>query len=102
MDELILLADGTLSAEISQEIARNELIIKQLTERQKEIKDGLLKAMRDANVVKIDNDNIKVTYIAPSTQERLDTKELKADLPDIYNTYCKITNKSDYLKIEVK
>ncbi len=101
MDELILV-NGSLSAEISQEIAHNELLIKQLTDRQKEIKDGLLKAMRDANIVKIDNDNIKVTYIAPTTQERLDSKELKKDLPDIYNTYCKITDKSDYIKIEVK
>ena len=101
MDELILV-DGTLSTEISQEIARNELLIKQLSERQKEIKDGLLKAMREANIVKIDNDNIKVTYVASTTQERLDGKELKKDLPDIYNTYCKISEKSDYIKIEVK
>lgn len=101
MDELILV-DGALSAEISREIARNELLIKQLTDRQKEIKNGLLDAMRKANIVKIDNDNIKVTYVPTTTQERLDGKELKKDLPDIYNTYCKITEKSDYIKIEVK
>lgn len=100
--ERLMLVDGTLPAELSQEIARNELLIKQLSERQKEIKEALLGAMRDANVIKIDNENIKVTYIAPTTQERLDSKALKADLPDIYNTYCKISEKSDYIKIEVK
>lgn len=94
--------NGNLFPEISQEIARNELLIKQLSERQKEIKAALLEAMRDAGVIKIDNDNIKVTYVAPTTSESLDSKELKKDLPDIYNTYCKISNRSDYIKIEVK
>ena len=103
MDKMALLdINGNVSAEISAEIAKNETEIKRLTERQKEIKDGLLNAMRDAGIVKAENDFIKVTYVAPTTQEGIDSKALKTDLPQIYNTYCKISNKKDYVKIEVK
>lgn len=95
------LMNGTISEEISKEIARNELLIKQLSDKQKEIKAGLLDAMEKAGIVKVENENLKVTYVAPSTQEKLDSKSLKAELPDIYNTYCKISDRSAYLKIEV-
>ena len=94
--------NGNIPAEMSKEIAEIEKEIKNLTEKQKRIKESLCVAMRENNILKVENDFIKVTYIAPTTQERIDSKELKKDLPEIYNTYCKISDKSDYVKIEAK
>lgn len=94
--------NGNIPVEMAKEIAEIEMVIKNLTEKQKHIKETLCVAMRENNVLKVENDYIKVTYVPPTTQERIDSKELKKDLPEIYNTYCKISDKSDYVRIEVK
>ena len=94
--------NGNIPDKMAEEIADLEIEIKNLTEKQKHIKESLCVAMRENNILKVENDFIKVTYVAPSTQERIDSKELKKDLPEIYNTYCKISDKSDYVRIEAK
>lgn len=96
------LVDGTLSAEVTAQIVGIEKQIADLKAKEDEMKSAIKDAMVKSGIVKIENDSITISYIAPTTQERIDTKELKADLPQIYNTYCKISDKADYIKIKVK
>lgn len=101
MDEIRVI-DGLLPADVSKQIADLEVTYKKLDEELKAVKKALLEAMTDAGIVKIDNDDLTVTLVPETTQERLDSKELKKDLPDIYNAYCKITPKAAYVKITAK
>lgn len=96
------LVDGSLSAEVTAQIVGIEKQIADLKAKEEEMKNAIKNAMAESGIIKLENDSIMISYIAPTTQERIDTKELKKDLPQIYNTYCKISEKADYIKIKVK
>ena len=76
--------------------------IKRLKEMQDDYKEQLLKAMEENNILKFDISELTITRKAPTTRESIDTKALKEELPDIYDTYCKISNVKGSLTIKVK
>ena len=99
----IKLVDHALPQEVVDEIIRVEKLADEYAKAQKKLRANILAAMQDAGVEKIDiEDVIALTIVPESTSERLDTKALKEELPDIYNTYCKISPKAAYLKVTVR
>lgn len=101
MNEIVLV-NNALSAELSKDIAELEVIAKEYESKKKAVRDQLKRVMEESGIVKIEDDNLTITYIGETTQEKLDTKALKKELPDIYDAYCKITPKSACIKVEVK
>ena len=101
--EEIKIFDGCLAPALADQIKDLEVKVKELTELEKHIKAELKDIMAENDVKKISCENgLVITYIPETTQERIDSKTLKAELPDIYNAYCKISPKSAYVKVEVK
>ena len=99
----VKLVDHALPQEVVDEIIRVEKLADEYAKAQKKLRANILAAMQDAGVEKIDiEDVIALTIVPESTSERLDTKALKEELPDIYNTYCKISPKAAYLKVTVR
>lgn len=102
MDE-IKVVGNTLPQEVIDEVIRVEKLAEEYTKAQKKLRAAILEAMKEADVEKIDiEDVIALTVVPESTSERLDSKALKAELPDIYDTYCKISPKAAYLKVTVR
>lgn len=102
MDE-IKVVGNTLPAEVIDEVIRVEKLAEEYAKAQKKLRAAILVAMQEADVEKIDiEDVIALTVVPESTSERLDSKTLKAELPDIYDTYCKISPKAAYLKVTVR
>ena len=102
MDE-IKVVGNTLPAEVIDEVVRVEKLAEEYAKAQKKLRAAILEAMKEADVEKIDiEDVIALTVVPESTSERLDSKALKAELPDIYDTYCKISPKAAYLKVTVR
>ena len=102
MDE-IKVVGNTLPAEVIDEVIRVEKLAEEYAKAQKKLRAAILEAMKEADVEKIDiEDVIALTVVPESTSERLDSKALKAELPDIYDTYCKISPKAAYLKVTVR
>lgn len=104
MKDLVKLENGEygLVAETVNTILDIENKIKELKALQDGYKETLLKAMEENNVIKIDNDNLLVTYIAPTQRETLDSKTLKEELPDIYDSYVKFTDVKSSIRIKIK
>ena len=102
MDE-IKVVGNSLPQEVIDEVIRVEKLAEEYTKAQKKLRAAILEAMKEADVEKIDiEDVIALTVVPESTSERLDSKALKAELPDIYDTYCKISPKAAYLKVTVR
>ena len=102
MDE-IKVVGNTLPQEVIDEVIRVEKLAEEYAKAQKKLRAAILEAMKEADVEKIDiEDVIALTVVPESTSERLDSKALKAELPDIYDTYCKISPKAAYLKVTVR
>ena len=75
---------------------------KALEAREKDMKEKLKAAMEEYGVKSFDNDLLKVTYIAATTQTKVDTAAIKKKYPAIAEECSKVSNVSAYIKVEVK
>lgn len=75
---------------------------KELKEKKEKIREILLKEMEDKNILKLENENISITYKAPTERETFRTKDFKKDLPDLYDTYVEFTPVKGSLVIKIK
>lgn len=101
MDELMIV-DGGLTLQVAEEIANLEKTFKELEAKEKEVKAKLMEIMDENDIKKIDNDFLTISKVPGSMTEKLDTKALKEELPDIYDTYVKMSPRAGYVKITVK
>ena len=104
MKSMVKLENGEygLVSDAINTIVEIEKQIKDLKALQDGYKESLLKEMEEKNVLKIDTEELSISYVAPSTRETLDSKKLKEDLPDIYDLYVKFTDVKSSLRIKVK
>lgn len=75
---------------------------KQLEATEKEMKDKLKQAMELYGVKSLNNNLLKITYIEATTANSIDSTKLKKLHPDIAAECTKTSNKSAYIKVEVK
>lgn len=75
---------------------------KELKEKKEKIREILLKEMEDKNILKLENENISITYKAPTERETFRIKDFKKDLPDLYDTYVEFTPVKSSLLIKIK
>lgn len=75
---------------------------KRLKETKEKIREILLKEMEEKNILKLDNENISITYKAPTERETFRTAKFKKDLPELYDTYVEFTPVKSSLLIKIK
>ena len=104
MNELVKLENGEfgLVKDAVDTIISIETEIKKLKEMQDNYKEVILKGMEENDILKIDIPELTITRKAPTTRETLDTKQLRADMPEIYDEYVKITDVKGSITIKVK
>ena len=104
MNELVKLENGEygLVKDAVDTITTIENEIKKLKEMQDNYKEQLLKVMEENDILKIDIPELTITRKAPTTRETLDSKALKADMPEIYDEYVKISDVKGSITIKVK
>ena len=79
-----------------------EKLAKEVEERKKEIRATILHEMEATGTVGIDTEELTITYVAPTTSERFDSKKLKKDNPDLYDEYIKISPVKSSIRISIK
>ena len=103
MNYLVKAKNGfQLSQETSRKLAEFERMAKDIKEKEDKIKAVILKEMEEAGVVKIETEELSISYIAPTTRESFDSKKLRADNPDIYDEYVKISTVKASIRLKVK
>lgn len=75
---------------------------RELKRKEDAIREALLKEMEDKGIIKISDENISITYKAPTERETFRTKDFKKDLPDLYDTYVEFTPVKGSLLIKIK
>ena len=101
-EETGLVAFKEQQLSVLQQIADLITTKKKLEEQEKELKDKLKEAMEKYGVKKFDSDILKITYIAETTTTSIDSAKLKKKYPAIAEECSKTSNKSAYIKVEVK
>lgn len=87
---------------VLQQIADLVTAKKKIEAQEKELKDKLKEAMEKYSVKKFDSDILKITYVAATTATSIDSAKLKKKYPAIAEECSKTSNKSAYIKVEVK
>ena len=65
-----------------------------------QIKEAVLKLMRENGIKKIDNDVFSITYTAPTKRETVDNQKLKDQ--GLYDSFIKVVPVKDSVKITYK
>ena len=71
------------------------------TEREKELRTQLLAAMQGVGEDKWSNDLIQISRRAASERETVDSKALKAKMPEVYESFKKVTKVAESLTYKV-
>lgn len=101
--ELIKVENGyVLDKQSIEEIKEVEKLAKAVKQRQDNIKAELLKAMEQNGIIKFENEDLLINYIAPSTRETFDAKKLKEDNQDLYDLYVKLSDVKASVRIKLK
>jgi regulator of replication initiation timing len=100
--------DDETKSEID-EIAIIQHSIAELDDRKKEferrldaIKDGLVALMEQSNILKLENEEMTITYCAPTTRKTIDTARLKKERPVVAEEYSKETPVKASIRITSK
>ena len=90
--------DGTTA----KHIAEFERMANEIKAKEDALKKAILEEMESKGLIKLDTDELVISYVAPTDRETLDTKTLKEELPDIYDTYVKISPVKSSIRIKLK
>ena len=104
MNELIKVEKGTplLDPLVAEKIVKFETAMKQLKKQEDELKDAILKEMEDKNIIKLDTDDLAITYVAGTDRETFDSKKFKEDHQDLYDEYIKMSSVKAQIRLKVK
>lgn len=87
---------------VTSELKMIEEEKRELIKKERTIREKLLKEMEDKNILKLESENVSITYKAPTERETFRTAKFKEDLPDLYDTYVEFTPVKGSLLIKIK
>ena len=104
MDNLIIIEQNTalLNPEVASQLAEFERVANEIKDKQKKLKDKILAEMEERGILKIETDELTITYIAESSRETFDGKAFRKDNPDLYDEYVKIGTVSASVRMKLK
>ena len=104
-EEVLLTDVTTLDQKVPETIRAITGLMKQQKDIEKQVADMrevLLATMEKYGVKSFENDDIKMTYIAPTERKTIDSTRLKKEHPEIAEAYQKVSPVKASVKIEVK
>lgn len=91
-----------LNDETSKKIAEIEAALKEIKEKEDELKQAILNEMESKGIIKLETDDLIINYIAPTDRETFDSKTFKTYHQDLYDEYVKMTPVKSSVRIKLK
>ena len=73
-----------------------------LLEKEEELKQNILTEMENKNILKLETDDLTITYIAPAERETFDSKKFREENSDLYDEYVKFSPVKSSIRVKVK
>lgn len=104
MAELIKVENGMtiLDVEAQRQIVAFERQMEAIKAQEEQLRRRILEEMEAKRIIKIEADDLSITYKAAHDRERFAAKRLRQDHPDIYDEYVTITTVKPSILIKVK
>lgn len=93
---------GILDTEVSKKVAEFEKALKEIKEKEEELKQNILTEMENKNILKLETDDLTITYIAPAERETFDSKKFREENSDLYDEYVKFSPVKSSIRVKVK
>ena len=91
-----------LNADVSKKIADFEKQLKAIKEQEDILKQEILGEMEAKGIIKIETDDLMISYVASSDRETFDSKTFKEEHQDLYDDYVKMTPVKSSIRIKTK
>ena len=105
MTEVIKIENGIsiLDMEVSQKIVEFERQIKLIKEAEDALKEMIKAEMEARGILKVEDETngMTISYVAPTSRETFDSKKFKADNPDMYDDYVRLTPVKSSIRIKI-
>jgi hypothetical protein len=104
MNDLITITNGiaVLDSDIASRIADFERKLKDIKEAEDKLKQGVLEEMQEKGILKIETEEMTISYIAPTDRETFDSKRFRADHEDLFDEYVRMSPVKASVRIKVK
>ena len=104
MNELITIENNVpvLDIDTANKIVEFIRKAKEIEEAEKAIRAQILKEMEEKKIRTIKTQDFSITYKDEFDKERFDSKTFKADNPDLYDSYVKMSHQSASIMIKLK
>ena len=101
MNELIKLENGQLTKATIEQIIALKKQKKAIDEADKKLNAALIEVMEENKILKLETPELNVTYIAPTTAEKFDSKTFKVECPEAYDAYVKLSPVSASVRVKI-
>ena len=90
MNEIVKIKDGkiTVAQEVVNQIINFNKAKKEMEYQEKLLKEGLMEAMQEIGMSSFSTNGLSATIRKGSTRTTLDSKKLKSECPEIWETYA--------------
>ena len=104
MAELIKVEDGmtVLDMEAQRQIVAFELQMRAIKAKEDELRRRIIDEMEAKGIIKLESEDLSITYKAAYDREKFSAKRLKQDHPDLYDEYITITTVKPSILIKVR
>ena len=90
--------DGTTA----KHIAEFEKMAKEIKAKEDELKKAILTEMESKGIIKLETDELTISYVAATDRETFDSKKLRTDNPDLYDEYIRMSTVKPSIRIKLK
>ena len=104
MDKLIRVENNValIKPEVSIALAEFERQVKELKAKEDALKQRILEEMESNGILKIETDDLVISYVAPTSRESFDSKAFKKNNPDLYDEYITISPVKASVRMKLK
>lgn len=104
MDDIIKVSDGKaiLDPDAAARFVAFEHQMKALKKAEDQLKKSILAAMEKHGIMKLETDELSITYVAATDRETFNTKRFRADNPDLYDDYVGFSKVKPSVRVRLK
>ena len=83
-------------------MAEFERQAKEIKAKEDELKQRILEEMESNGILKIETDDLVISYVAPTSRESFDSKAFRKANPDLYDEYVSISSVKASVRMKLK
>ena len=104
MNDLITMNEGValLSPETALRIAEYERKVAEIKKAEDELRESIFNEMQEKGIKKIDTEDMTITFKDSYDREFFDSKAFRAEHPDMYDSYIKMSTVKATIMIKLK